>query len=128
MTAKVITIGPDPKPWYRQGWPWLLMLMPGLAVVGGVITAYLAISSNHALVVGEYWREGKAINHSLAKEAQAKALGLELSMQQVGSDLRLQLRSMGQAKKYRTYVRQGQREPQADPPMAARQVRSKAIA
>ena len=97
MTTKAITIGPDPRPWYRQGWPWLLMLMPGLAVVGGVITAYLAISSNNALVVGEYWREGKAINHSLAKEAQAKALGLELSMQQVGSDLRVQLRSMGQA-------------------------------
>jgi hypothetical protein len=73
------------------------MLMPALAVAGGIFTAYLAISSNNALVVGEYWREGKAINHSLAKEAHAKALGLELRISQDGNDLSLQLLSVGQS-------------------------------
>jgi len=56
------------------------MLMPGLAVVGGIFTAYLALTTNHALVIDEYWREGKAINRSLAKEAHAQALGLQLRL------------------------------------------------
>jgi len=96
MSPRALVQDFEAKPWYRQAWPWLLMLMPAVAVIGGAITIYLAINSNHALVVGEYWREGKAINHSLAKEAHARALGLELRMIKDGSDLRLQLLAMGQ--------------------------------
>jgi len=67
---------PAVPPWYRQMWPWLLMLMPGLALVGGVITFWLAVSTNHALVVDDYYREGKAINRQLARDALAAQLGL----------------------------------------------------
>ena len=31
-----------PKPWHKQLWPWLIMLPPFAAVVGGVITLILA--------------------------------------------------------------------------------------
>jgi len=82
-------------PWYRQSWPWLLMLMPGLAVVGGVFTAYLAVTTNHALVVDEYWREGKAINRSLAKEAHAQALGLQLRLKPTPEGLQLNVEAQG---------------------------------
>ena len=77
------------QPWYRQPWPWLLMLMPAVAVIGGILTAYLALSTNHALVVDEYWREGKAINRSLAKEAHAQALGLNLHLRPTAEGLQL---------------------------------------
>jgi len=33
------------RPWYRQLWPWLLMLPPAAAVIGGGFTLYLATAS-----------------------------------------------------------------------------------
>jgi hypothetical protein len=66
---------PEP-PWYRQVWPWLLMIMPALALVGGGITYWLAATTNNALVVDDYYREGKAINQQLARDRAAVALGL----------------------------------------------------
>jgi Uncharacterized protein conserved in bacteria len=33
------------KPWYREPWPWLLMAGPALAIVGCVITIYLAVNN-----------------------------------------------------------------------------------
>jgi hypothetical protein len=30
------------KPWYKQLWPWLIMLPPFAAVVGGIVTLILA--------------------------------------------------------------------------------------
>ena len=71
---------PTPTPWYRQLWPWLLMLMPGIALVGGVATYYLAATTNNALVVDDYYREGKAINRQLARDALARQLGLKATL------------------------------------------------
>ena len=34
----------EQRPWYREPWPWLLMAGPALAVVGCVITIYLAMT------------------------------------------------------------------------------------
>lgn len=31
------------KPWWREPWPWLLMLGPAVAIVGCVITIALAV-------------------------------------------------------------------------------------
>ncbi|MFW8565832.1 hypothetical protein [Orrella sp. 11846] len=33
------------KPWYKEPWPWLLMLGPALAVVGCAITIKLALDN-----------------------------------------------------------------------------------
>lgn len=63
-------------PWYRQLWPWLLMVMPGLALVGGAVTFWLALTTNNALVVDDYYREGRAINQQLARDRAAARLGL----------------------------------------------------
>ena len=65
-----------PKPWYRQLWPWLLMSMPAAAIVGGAVTFWLAATSNNALVVDDYYREGKAINLELARDRSAAQMGL----------------------------------------------------
>lgn len=39
-----------PRPWYRQLWPWLLILPPAAAVLGGLLTLYLAVSRPDTLV------------------------------------------------------------------------------
>lgn len=39
-----------PRPWYRQFWPWLLMVPPAAAVFGGFVTLYLALATPDPLV------------------------------------------------------------------------------
>jgi hypothetical protein len=39
-----------PRPWYREPWPWLLMLPPALSVVGGLVMLYLALSAPPEIV------------------------------------------------------------------------------
>jgi hypothetical protein len=47
-----------PRPWYRQLWPWLLILPPAAAVIGGFITLYLAVSRPDTLVRRDCVQEG----------------------------------------------------------------------
>lgn len=66
----------DTKPWYKQFWPWALMVMPATAVVAGLYTYSLAASGSSGLVVDDYYNAGKAINRSLEKGQKAAAMGL----------------------------------------------------
>jgi len=73
------TINTDTQPWYRQGWPWLLISLPASAVVGGILTIIIAVQSPNALVVDDYYKEGLAINQekhrvALAGDMQLTAL------------------------------------------------------
>lgn len=57
------------NPWYKEPWPWILMAGPFLAVVGCLVTIYLAYTDNYdqevrldAHVQGKYVsRDGKDI-------------------------------------------------------------------
>jgi hypothetical protein len=68
------------RPWWRHRWPWLLMLGPALVVVAGSYTGWLAFSRQDALVVGDYYTQGKAINQDLRRDRAAATLGLALTM------------------------------------------------
>ena len=46
------------KPWYRQLWPWLLIIPPAAAVIGGSFTLYLAITRPDALVRQDCVKDG----------------------------------------------------------------------
>ena len=49
----------DPgRPWYRQLWPWLLIIPPAAAVLGGGLTLYLAVSRPDNLVREDCARDG----------------------------------------------------------------------
>ena len=49
---------PTAKPWYRQLWPWLLIIPPAVAVIGGGLTLYLAITRPDALVRQDCVKDG----------------------------------------------------------------------
>ena len=66
----------DLLPWYRHPWPWILMAGPGIVIVAGVITAYLAVVSNDGLVVDDYYKQGLTVNQVLARNQRAGELGL----------------------------------------------------
>lgn len=35
----------DTKPWWREPWPWILMAGPALAIIGCIITIFLAVQN-----------------------------------------------------------------------------------
>lgn len=71
---------PAAAPWWSQRWPWLLMLGPFIVLVAGVYTGWLAFSQPDALVVGDYYKRGKAINQDLRRDRAASALGLQAQL------------------------------------------------
>ena len=78
------------RPWYRHRWPWLLAIAPAAALLGGIVTLWLAVTTADSLVVDDYYREGRAINQQLARDRLASALGLR-------ADLRFEPGSAGAA-------------------------------
>ena len=67
-------------PWYRHRWPWLLMLGPFTVVVAGLVTMWVSFSGADALVVDDYYKQGKAINQDLRRDRVAATLGLAFSL------------------------------------------------
>jgi len=46
------------RPWYRHVWPWLLIVPPAAAVIGGSITLYLAITRPDTLIRKDCVKDG----------------------------------------------------------------------
>jgi uncharacterized protein len=70
-----------PLPWYREPWPWILAAGPLLVVLGAVVSAWLAFATADGLVQDDYYKQGKAINRQLARDALARALGLDAKLE-----------------------------------------------
>ena len=68
------------EPWYKHRWPWLLMSCPFIVLVAGFATMWISFSGADALVVDDYYKQGKAINQDLRRDRVAATLGLEFSL------------------------------------------------
>ena len=64
------------RPWYREPWPWILMAGPAAVVVAGAATIWIAVGSADGLVADDYYKRGLAINQMLAREENARRLGV----------------------------------------------------
>lgn len=73
---RIASLKTSTEPWYRQGWPWFLMAIPAVAVVAGLVTLWLAVSTWDGLVVDDYYQEGKTIEKTIARSVRAEELGL----------------------------------------------------
>ncbi len=69
-----------PLPWYRQFWPWFLFGLPGVVVVAGLTTWWIAANNADTLVAEDYYKEGLAINQELSKQRLAEQLGIGASL------------------------------------------------
>jgi len=67
-------------PWYKHRWPWLLMLGPFVVLVAGFVTMWISFSGADALVVDDYYKQGKAINQDLRRDRVAATLRLQFSL------------------------------------------------
>lgn len=83
-----------PVPWYKQGWPWFLIALPGTAIVAGVITLVIAATTWDGLVVDDYYKEGKAFVQTIERTERAKALGLVAKLSIRTDFIRIELSSL----------------------------------
>jgi hypothetical protein len=82
---------PSEAPWYRQGWPWFLLLLPASVVVASFVTLWIAASNPQSLVRGDYYRDGLALNRNLANAEAARERGLAAELTVDGSNQTLVL-------------------------------------
>lgn len=73
--------------WYREPWAWLVFILPFTAVVAGITTYIIANTDADTLVVGDYYKTGKAINLQVAKVKQAQKLGMRFALQFSNNEL-----------------------------------------
>jgi uncharacterized protein len=92
------------SPWYTHRWPWLLMLGPATVLAGGGYVAWLAAGHPDALVVDDYYKQGKAINQDLRRDRAATALGLSLRAEYDPRAGTLAGRLVGQAAPFTIYL------------------------
>jgi hypothetical protein len=69
-----------PKPWYREVWPWLLMLPPAASVAAGLGLAYLAVHEPSALVVDDYANIEEIAREEAAADRRASELALDATL------------------------------------------------
>lgn len=81
----------DPTPWYKQRWPWLLMVMPTISIILGSMLLYFAITTNDGLVVDDYYRQGRAIDQTIARSVVAADKGLAADVVLRAGDIRIEL-------------------------------------
>lgn len=77
------------SPWYRERWPWLLMLGPFAVIVAGFITAWLAFKSSDGLVDDDYYKQGLAVNQRIHRDREAAERGIaaDLALSADGREL-----------------------------------------
>jgi len=83
------------KPWYAHCWPWFLMIGPVAVILAGIYTSWLAFSQPDALVVDDYYKQGKAINQDLRRDRVAASMGLSLNLRYDPAASRLSGRLLG---------------------------------
>lgn len=80
------------RPWYRQFWPWFLMVFPAAAVIGGIVTFRIAANTDDGVVEDDYYKQGLAVNRTIARDERAGAWGLEAVVALAPDELRVRLR------------------------------------
>ncbi len=70
----------DTAPWFKQFWPWFLITIPAITIVYCMLMIYVAITSENSLVSDNYYKDGLAINQSLALDNRAKELNLSATL------------------------------------------------
>ena len=79
------------RPWYKEFWPWFVMLFPASAVIGGIVTYQLAAQNIDGVVEDDYYKQGMAINRTLDRDAAAASINLAGTLSMVGGDASLLL-------------------------------------
>lgn len=69
---------PEPSsiPWYRQFWPWFLILLPASAVAASFTTLVIALRHSDSVVRPDWSDHGYRINEDLGRQSTAARRGI----------------------------------------------------
>jgi hypothetical protein len=70
-----------PKDWYKQFWPWFLIIVPLTSMVLSFTMMNLAFTGKDSMVIDDYYKEGRVINLKIKKLQQAKILNISTKTQ-----------------------------------------------
>jgi len=70
-----------PKVWYKQFWPWFLIVVPLSSMVLSFTMMNFAFNSEDSMVIDDYYKEGRSINLQIQKLQQAKVLNIATKTQ-----------------------------------------------
>ncbi|WP_114785675.1 FixH family protein [Vibrio tetraodonis] len=87
------------KPWYKQFWPWFLIILPMTVVVWTIITVIVFSNNSVSLVTEDYYKKGKAINIDISKINVAKDLHLSATVSSENNNVVISF-NKGQLKHY----------------------------
>jgi hypothetical protein len=104
MHATSTSASAEAGPWYTHRWPWFLMIGPATVLAGGAFVTLLAVGHPDALVVDDYYKQGKAINQDLRRDRAATALNLSLHAAYDAQAGQLRGRIAGQAAPFTIYL------------------------
>ena len=69
------------RKWFREPWVWLLISLPASAVLGGIVTIWIAVDSDDGLVVDDYYKRGLEINRKLDRDKASNKYDLVANVQ-----------------------------------------------
>jgi hypothetical protein len=73
------------------------MAGPGVVVVAGIVTAWIAVTTSDGLVTDDYYKQGLAVNQKLARNDAAAAMQLEARVRLAAGRIDLKLTSRAEA-------------------------------
>ena len=76
-----------PQPWYKQFWPWFLIILPLIVVAASIATLMISLKHADTLVADDYYKQGKGINQDKHRVQKARALGLQFSIAVEGNQV-----------------------------------------
>jgi hypothetical protein len=81
------------RPWYRHGWVWFILGLPAAVVVAGLTTVGIAVVYQDSVVRDDWYKDGKAINQDLARDAAATrhALAATVAVDALSGDVTVDL-------------------------------------
>lgn len=81
----------DTAPWYRQFWPWFLIVLPGAVVVASFVTLGIAIRHADSEVHDPVVKDGLAISAQRATQAESPWRHVEAVLQLQGNTVQVEI-------------------------------------
>lgn len=82
------------KSWFKQFWPWFLIILPMSAVIAGISTVIIATNNKPEMVVDDYYTKGKAINVDLSLLRNAQKQNISAIVKQQDNELIIDINGM----------------------------------
>ncbi len=77
--ADAYSVNTSDKTWYKNPFVWLVIIFPLIAVIGGITTIWIAVSTDDGLVVDDYYKRGMEINRDIERDKATSNYGIKVS-------------------------------------------------